>query len=145
MNNIFKIIIGFFIIVYLIYFRVLWVRIPRQLYSNLDLIKIIFYFIILMLMLILLCFNIYKIFTKNNTNKKQNYFSFLKKPLNAIIYIKESMISFDVFLKNLSPDYDEKTSYFHKIIEDISKFLIKYKVQLNKIIDLSLIKIKNLL
>ena len=135
MNNIFiKIFIGTLTFFYIIYHRLLRERIPRELYIHLDNIKLFYYSAILSITFCLVIYNFYLIYKRKFKQKQKNQtklylyitnmYKYLKNPLNFFI---DSLVSLDAFLKNKTPDYNERENYAHHITEIIAKSFIKFE------------------
>lgn len=133
MNKTIKIVLGLAITIYIIYFRLIFNRTPRELYENINVYYIILYFIITVMMLILFLSNIIKLFHKINNNTIKNesmileyLYKIYSNQLNPLIYWSKSLIAFDAFIKNNTFQYDSRKTYADHIIERIGLLLSTY-------------------
>lgn len=133
MNNFLKIVLGLAITIFIIYYRLIFKRTPRELYENINVYYIILYFIITVMMLILFLLNIFKLFHKINKNNIKNesmvieyLYKIYSNPLNPLNYWSKSLIAFDAFIKNNNFQYDSHKTYSDHIIEKIGLLLSTY-------------------
>lgn len=128
-TNLIKILIGFVIVSYIIYSRLFMIRVPRDLYNTLTIIQVTFYVVILLYFVILLIYNCYKFINKNKSKESSKYINFmleiLQNPKNPLIFLYDSLVSFDIFIKNNLPQHDIRRNYGHFICEKLNYFLAK--------------------
>lgn len=122
-----KIIIAILFISFILYYRLFHKRLPRDLYDDLNFYLICLYFLILVSMFVLLILNIiklykkvYKVKTTYKSTYLDSFLNLLNHKYNPVNLLNKSLITFDAFIKNNTPEYDSHKLYSDHIIEKIS-------------------------
>lgn len=125
--------LGFFILSYLLYRRLLIVRLPRDILPARDLFIIGVNAFLCISTFVIACVYLYTFFT-HPSNKEKTVNPFLKKIIeryrskwNPILLIQNSLLALDIYIKNNSPMYDENRDYVDLIVIFISKIICKYQ------------------
>jgi hypothetical protein len=123
-HKLFLILIGFLLVLCILYYRLIQERLPRE-FSEIFLIFKIF---TLSLMLVLLIVNLVIYYKENSIkNNEGKYTIYIKKlynhPYNPIHFIINSITEFDAFIKNNSSFYDEHDRYSDVILRKIAFYL----------------------
>jgi hypothetical protein len=119
--NIFYVFFGWLIFCYLFYFRVIYKRVPRELYTNISTFLLILYILIILGHLISLIMSIYKIFFyKNKTTKKT-----FKEKLMENKYIISISSLFDIYSKSLK-EFDNYIKSFPVIDKYYTEIMFNF-------------------
>ena len=125
-----KLLLGIIIVFVVLYNRLLRIRLPRELFTEITVIQFILFSSILIGFIITLSLIIYKAYIKYYNIKPKEpplYISYiLKHPWNPITIFVDSMKSLDVFIKNSTPSYNHISLYSDIIIMRITRWLITY-------------------
>lgn len=117
-------IIGFFVTITLLYLR-FCERFPRNILAE-SYETLCIYFCITLSFLILFVITIYQ--HKTKYEKKKNVFQrIMLHPYNPLTFIGQSMITFDIFIKNSIPMYDHHVNYFDAVLTTSSEWFHKHK------------------
>lgn len=130
LSDLFFIFLGLSVVFFIIYGRIIFVRLPRNIFPVENEFFVFSYIICAVSILLLLILNIRLYVRKKfpNNNIKTSWFQeALKHPWNPLTWISRSLLELDIYIKNEAPAYDEYCSYLDKGLLSIGTFLLKKK------------------
>jgi len=130
-TNSIYIISGLIIISFLLYNRILFKRLPRDILNEISLDVSVFYILCFIISFILLILNSYylynKLVLKKELNPNKYLIKFITHKYNPLNLITKSLVSLDTFIKNHTPRYNENFSYADYYTLKLGQLLFKYK------------------
>jgi len=120
LKNWFLFIWGGFIISYLIYFRIIYVRVPRELYTEVHFLLLIFYLLIVCAFSLLFYKNLYKVIYKEEPISTNPLVQKVKESLSKITAVyAEGLKTVDSVIKEIYPlHFNEYTRLLHVFFID---------------------------
>ena len=131
--NVIYVFLGALFFAYLFYFRVIYVRTPRDLYNNISDILLYVYILIVLGHIIALCTSLYKIWFYNPQKKSKWLEKFMKHDrivslLSFFQVYSKSMKEFDTYIKSFAIIDKYYTDFMYKLDYFIAKKLKFYYV-----------------
>ena len=135
MKNKILLLIGFFMVSFILYNRLFRIRLPKSFLEIYNSPYYNVYILIVISFILLLCLTIIQLYKYLlNIPVKTNFFIgifkyWMEHPYNPIQIISKSMISLDAFLKNQMPIYDDHYSYSDFIISKSAHLFFDKKIK----------------